>query len=50
MIQLHPSLPSDKTLALLKMTAASKDVIGFVLDFGLESKIDSHNNKINSAY
>ncbi len=31
------------------MTSGNKDVIGYVLDFGLESKIDSQNNKINQV-
>jgi len=31
------------------MTSGNKDVIGYVLDFGLESKIDSQNNKINQS-
>ncbi len=32
------------------MTAGHKDVIGFVLDFGLESKIDSQNSKADLAH
>ena len=36
LIQLSPELPAEQTQALLKAALGNKDVIGFVMDFGLD--------------
>lgn len=36
LIQLSSELPPEQTQALLKAAVGNKDVIGFVLDFGLD--------------